>query len=114
FRRQYLAQPVGFLAGARQIELDGRAVAFFAIDLDVAAGLLDEPVDHAEAETGSLADVLGGEKRLEDLVADRGRDAVTGVADRNHRVGARGDVALRLRLGFVGDAVAALARQLAA
>ncbi len=35
----------------RQIELDGRALSFFAVDLDVSAGLLDEAVDHAQSET---------------------------------------------------------------
>ena len=50
---------------ARQVDLDGRAVAFLAVDLDVAAGLLDEAVHHAEAEAGALADLLGGEEGLE-------------------------------------------------
>ena len=35
------------------------------IDAHVAARLLDEAVDHAQPEAGALADVLGGEERLE-------------------------------------------------
>src|SRR5262249_36513094 len=72
---------VALLAGARQVDLDGRAVTFLAVDLDVAARLLDQPVDHAEAETGALADLLGGEERLEHLVHDGGGNAAAGVAD---------------------------------
>ena len=54
----------------RQIHLDRRAVALLAVDLDVAGGLLDEAVDHAEAEAGALAGSLRGEERIEHLVED--------------------------------------------
>ena len=39
------------------------------IAVDEAAGLLDDAVDHRQAEARALADLLGGEERLEDLVA---------------------------------------------
>ena len=57
---------------ARQVDPHGRALAGLAVDLDVAAGLLDEAVDHAEPEAGALALGLGGEERLEDVVDDLG------------------------------------------
>ena len=41
-----------------------------AVAEDEAAGLLDDAVDRREAEAGALADLLGGEERLEDLVDD--------------------------------------------
>ena len=54
---------VGRQAG--QVELHRRAVAHFAVDLDVAARLLHEAVDLRQPEAGALADVLGREERLE-------------------------------------------------
>ena len=42
--------------------------AELAVEEDVAAGLLDDAVDRRQAEPGALADLLGGEERLEDLV----------------------------------------------
>jgi hypothetical protein len=42
---------LGAAAGRGQIQPDRGAVTFLAVDLDVAAGLLDETIDHAEAET---------------------------------------------------------------
>jgi hypothetical protein len=40
-------------------------MAQFAIELDMAAGLLHEAIDHAETEAGALADPLGGEEGIE-------------------------------------------------
>ena len=39
--------------GAREIQIDRRAVADLTVDRDVAAGLLDEAVDHRQAKTGA-------------------------------------------------------------
>ena len=39
--------------------------AGLAVDRDVAVRLLDEAVHHAQAKPGALADLLGGEERLE-------------------------------------------------
>ena len=44
---------------------DGRAAPRLALDLSVTAGLAAKSVDLAEAEAGALADVLGGEERIE-------------------------------------------------
>jgi hypothetical protein len=41
-------------------------LAGLAVDADVPFGLLDEPVDHGEAEPGALSDILRREERLED------------------------------------------------
>ena len=60
------------------------------IRIDEAAGLLDDAVDGREAEAGALADLLGREERLEDLVDDLGRDAGAGVGHLDqHIVGRR-------------------------
>ena len=64
-------------------------MALLAVDLDVAVRLLDEAVDHAEAEAGALADFLGGEERLDDLVEQMRRDAAAGIADGDQHVGSR-------------------------
>ncbi len=70
---------------ARQEDAEGRALADARIDEDEAAGLLDDAVDHGEAEPGALADLLGGEEGLEDLVDDLRRDAGAGVLDLEQR-----------------------------
>jgi len=57
------------------------AVALLAIDLDVAGGLLDESIDHAQAEAGALARALRRKERVEHLVEHPGGNAVSGVAD---------------------------------
>src|SRR5580704_4081001 len=49
----------------RQIDFDRRALAEFAVDLYVTARLLDEAIDLAQAESGSLAGWFCGEERLE-------------------------------------------------
>ena len=73
---------------ARQIDLERGAAAHFAVDVDVAAGLLDDAVDGGQAQAGALARPLGGEERLEDLRL-RGRvHAAAGVAHRQHHVAA--------------------------
>jgi hypothetical protein len=88
----------------RQEDPERGALADFAVDIDEAAGLLDDAVDGGEAEAGALADFLGREERLEDLVADLGRDAGTGVGDVDpHVVGDRHALIGRLRRLFGGD-----------
>jgi len=44
--------------------------AGLGVHIDEAAGLLDDAIDRRQAEAGALADFLGGEERLEDLVDD--------------------------------------------
>ena len=53
---------------ARQPDLDPRALADLAVDVDRAARLAGEAVDHRQAEAGALADVLGGEEGLGHLL----------------------------------------------
>src|SRR5437667_5676412 len=51
----------------RQVDLDGRTPPDLAIRGDVAAALLDDPVDGREAEARPLADALGREERLKEV-----------------------------------------------
>ncbi len=86
----------------------------FGIHVDEAAGLLDDAVDGREAEPGSLADFLGREERLEDLVDDLGRYAGAGIGDIDaHVVGGRHAVVGQSR-GFIRRDVGRLHGQLAA
>src|SRR6202035_4231563 len=71
---------------SRQQNAERRAAAGFALAEDVAARLLDDAVDHGKPEAGSLADLLGGEKRLEDLVAHVSGDAVAGILHLNEHI----------------------------
>jgi hypothetical protein len=59
------------------------AFANLAHDIDLAVHLPDEPVDHAETESGALADFLGGEERIEYPLQRFGRDAGSGVDPMN-------------------------------
>ena len=43
-------------------------MAFLAVDLDMSRRLLDEAVDHAQAEAGALAGALRRKERVEHLV----------------------------------------------
>ena len=45
-----------------EINGEGGSLPWFAVNLDVAAALLDDAVDGGEAETGAAAAFLGGEK----------------------------------------------------
>ncbi len=62
-------------------DAEGRAAPHLGIAEDEAAGLLDDAIDHGQAEAGALADFLGGEEGVEDLVADIGGNAGAGVLD---------------------------------
>jgi hypothetical protein len=56
--------------GARQVKDDARALRHTALDFDMSPGLLGEPVDLAEAETGAASDLVGREEGIEDPVED--------------------------------------------
>ena len=72
-----------------QIKLHRGARAGLAVDLDVPARLLDEAVHHGEAQAGTLADLLGGEERLEHAVQHLLAHAAAGVGDRDQHILAR-------------------------
>ena len=79
-----------------------------AVGEDVAAGLLDDAVDGGQAEPGALADLLGGEERLEDAADHVGRDADAGVLHLDQQVFAGGDAELgELQAFALGDVAGA-------
>src|ERR1044072_5829764 len=90
----------------RQPELLLRPFADLAVDMEGAAGLAGEAVDHGEAEAGALADLLGGEEGLGHLLQYLGRDAAAGIGDGEHDIIARrqaeGLVAAGARIGAGG------------
>ena len=55
----------------------------------MAAALLDDPIDGGEAESCSLAYLLGGEKRLEDAGLSLRIHPASGITDRQHGIGGR-------------------------
>ena len=88
--------------------------ADLGLDLDRAAVALDDAVDDRQAEAGALADVLGGEERVEDArqhlgAGCRGRcraiSIVTPVASSRVAIADRRVVAADQRLGRVGQQV---------
>ena len=62
-----------------------------AVAEDVAAGLLDDAIDHRQAEAGAFPDFLGGEEGLENLGADLGGNAVAGVLNLDQHIVRGGD-----------------------
>ena len=86
----------------------------FGAYLHRAAGLLRKSVDHAEAEAGALADLLGGEERLEGAAGDFGGHAAAGIGHGDHDVVAGPRLAVDVDIGFTERGIAHLDRQLAA
>ena len=78
-------------AGAPQPDRRGRALARFAGELEAPAALLDHALHHRQAQPGALAQLLGGEKRLEDLGQYAARNAAAGVRHAKHGIGTLGD-----------------------
>src|ERR1051326_5614817 len=76
----------GGCLGARQVKPERRAKAPLAVDVDVAAGLLDEAEHHREAEPAALADRLGGEERLENPAENVHRDSGPCIADLDQHI----------------------------
>ena len=79
--------------GARQIDRDRGAAADLAFDPDLAARLVGEPENLAEAEAGALADRLGGEEGLERAVEHLGLHPAAGVGDADPHIIAGANVA---------------------
>src|SRR5690606_11714836 len=76
---------------ARQIDLDCRALADFAVELDVPTRLPHETVDLTQAETRSLTDGLRREERVERALEHILAHADARVADANEHVLTRND-----------------------
>src|SRR3546814_19930692 len=77
------------LGRARQPDLDPRALAQLALDIDRPARLLGEAIDHRKTEAGAFADILGGEEGFEHLLQYFVRDAAAAVGDRAQHIGTR-------------------------
>src|SRR5690606_3497116 len=93
----------GVVRGERgQIDVKGRSLADVAGNPEEAAVAAHDAEDGGEAEAGALADALGGEERLEDLVEVFGGDADAGVADGQAHVVAGFDFSGEARVGL-GD-----------
>ena len=67
----------------RQKDRQARPDTDFATDLDLAAALLNDPMNDGQPESGSLADFFGREKGLEDLGDYLVGHAVTCIRDRD-------------------------------
>src|SRR5690606_19370857 len=67
----------GRLTGQRQPDGEAGADARLAVDLDLAAGLLDDPVAGREPEPGAV--LLGREEGIEDVRERALGDALTAV-----------------------------------
>ena len=98
---------------ARQIDAEHGAASHRAVAEDEPARLLDEAIHHRQAEPGALADLLGGEEGLEDLVDDLLRDTCAGILDLDQHIVRHRHLALAGGLDLAGRHVARADRQLA-
>src|SRR3954471_24857021 len=92
--------------GQRQHHGEARADAGARVDLDASAMRLDDAVADRKAEAGSLAGLLGGEERVEDLRQHVLRDAPPVVGDLDGHMSRIG------RARAYDDAAAGLGRRL--
>ena len=81
----------------RQEDAERGALTGLGVDIDKAAGLLDDAIHRRQAEAGALADFLGREERLKDLVDDLRGNAGAGVDDIDPHI-------FRRRHALVGEA----------
>ena len=98
----------------RQVDLEGRAPARFAVDVNRALVVQDDAVGHGEAQAGAATDFLGREEGLEDPLADLGRHAVPGIGDAEDDVAAGLDFETRVPIRFAEHRGAGLQEQRAA
>src|SRR6188768_3730104 len=78
---------LGARAVDRKAQEEGGPLPLLRLEGELAAVLLDhDRTGDREPLPGPLPDLLRGEERLEDAVADRGRDAGAGVTDRHDRL----------------------------
>ena len=84
------------------------------LDIDEAAGLLDDAVDRRQAEAGALADILGREERLENLVHDVGAMPVPVSFDLDQHVIAERQTLVLVAGAFVRGDVGGAQREPAA
>ena len=94
-------------AGAgRQLHRERRAALRLRLERDAAAVLLDDRVGDRQPEAGALADLLGGEERIEDLRLHVFRHARPIVVDLEHD-----RVAIEVVPGAEDQRAAAVARR---
>ena len=74
------------LVDSRQVNLEDRPFAEFAVNPNVAATLFHDAVDSGQTQASAFANLLGGEERLEDMRFRFGVHAATGVGDRHNDV----------------------------
>src|SRR6478735_1836615 len=77
-------QTLRLIMRPRQKDADRRSRVRLALHFDMSVALLNETIDHAEAEPRALAAFLCGEERLEDFLEHFRRHAGSGIAHGNH------------------------------
>ncbi len=101
------------LAHPGQVDAYRGTVAGLAVDFDMAFGLLDETIHHAEPEPGALPLRLGAEKRLEHLLDHLRGHAAAGIRHRHHDVLPWRHIAVAQAVFLIQQGVAGLDGELA-
>lgn len=86
---------------ARQVDHERRAGAELTVHGNVAATLLDDPIDDRQAQPRALALSLSGEKGLKYASLGGGIHPDPGVTDRQHDVRARASAGMLADVGLV-------------
>ena len=86
-------------------------MADVAVDVEVAPGLLDKPVHHAETEAAAFAGLLRREERLQNPLQDLGRHPGSGVGDSKQHIIASGHLRVLFGVLLVKDGVAGIQGQ---
>ncbi len=85
----------------RQVDPDRGAPADLAVDPDMPLRLIGEAIDHREAQSGALADRLGGEERVEGLGEQVRQHTGSGVGHADRHISAGRAAAMGGRVGVV-------------
>ena len=86
--RHFLNRRLGAGAVPRQVDLEGRALAGFTIDIDEPLVLFDDAIDRRQPQAGALTHLLGGEEGLEQVGQGGCINAAAVVAHRQQDIGA--------------------------
>src|SRR5208282_4260286 len=103
-----------FLLHLGEIDVEGRSLSKLAAGSDPTTSLFDYSVDDGQAQAGSFAGFLGGEKGLKNVGLNLAAHSNTSVADCEDYIFARRDLGMASGKGFVKFDVSGPDGQLAA
>ena len=92
---RWIGQEAWHFAGGRQPDREGAAHTYLRHHVNHTPEVSDEAMYQRKAKARAIAHAFGGEERIEHTLQHRRRDAAAGIADREARVGAGAQRAMR-------------------